>query len=229
MHVKVRLFAGLREIVGGDLDEQFDGEAVSVDDLYARLASSHPKLAPYLSGLAVAIAVNEEYLLDRSALLNDGDEVALIPPISGGDGAPHILLTEAPLDAQAIRDRVRTDASGAVIVFEGVVRAQHEGHAVLRLQYEAYAPMAERVMREIAQSVRDELAVHAIAIHHRTGMLEIGETSLLVAVASEHRAEAFAAALRVVDRVKQSLPVWKKEYGPEGATWQEGVPARPVH
>ena len=230
VRVKIRLFAGLREVAGGDLEERFEGDAVTVADLYVRLEQSQPKLGPYLPGLAIAI--NEEYILDDTEQLRDGDEVALIPPISGGATArgetPHVLVTAEPLDARALRDLVRTDASGGVVVFEGVVRDRHEGHAVLRLEYEAYPQMAERVMREIVRAVAEELAVHDVAVHHRTGMLEIGETSLLVAVSAEHRAEAFAAALRVVDRVKQSVPVWKKEHGPDGAIWQEGVPAHPV-
>ncbi len=231
MRVKIRLFAGLRDVVGGDLDESFEGDSITVAELNRHLAEHQPKLGPYLSGLAVAI--NEEYILDDDAELHDGDEVALIPPISGGaesgggDETAHVLVTSDELDPRALRDLVRTDHSGAVVIFEGVVRDRHEGHEVLRIEYEAYDSMAERQLRAVADAVTAELPVHDIAVHHRVGALEIGEVSLLVAVSAEHRAEAFAAALRVVDRVKESVPVWKREFTPDGAVWQEGLPARP--
>ena len=187
----------------------------------------HPKLGPYLPGLA--IAVNEEYILDEEEQLHDGDEVALIPPISGGgEPPPHFLVSDEPLDPRALRELVRTDRSGAVVVFEGVVRNHHEGHDVLHIEYEAYVPMAVRQLEAVAKAVREELPVHDIAVHHRIGTLDIGDISLLVAVSAEHRAEAFAAALRAVDRVKESVPVWKKEFTPEGTVWQEGLPARPA-
>jgi molybdopterin synthase catalytic subunit len=232
VRVNVRLFAGLRQLVGGDLEEHFEADTITVAELTRRLAESQPALKPHFEVLA--IAVNQEYCTDRAQRLRDGDEVALIQPISGGapeDGAhatPHYLVTSAALDAPALRALVLTPASGAVVLFEGVVRDRHEGHEVLRLEYEAYEPMAERVMRQVGEAVVRDYDVHDVAIHHRTGMLEIGETSLLVAVSAEHRAQAFEAALAAVDRVKQSVPVWKREYGPNGATWQEGVPPQPV-
>ncbi len=199
---------------------------------------SHEKLKPYLTG--VAIAVNEDYILNDDETLKDGDTVALIPPISGGssnapDGAggelPLFLVTDAPLQVQALRNAVMTPASGAAVVFEGVVRDHHEGHEVLRLEYEAYVPMAEKQLRAVADEVMADFAdreLHGIAIHHRTGTLEIGDTSLVVAVSAAHRGDAFAAALRAVDRVKETVPVWKKEHGPDGTQWQEGVQPRPV-
>ncbi len=248
MRVNVKLFAGLKDIVGGDLEARFDGAEVTVEQLKQQLATAHPRLEPYLSGLAVAI--NDEYILGDEELLHDGDEVALIPPISGGAGSEgaeseggadgeqtaespdgetaRYLVTADVLDPQALRDLVRSDRSGAVVVFEGVVRDRHEGYAVERIEYEAYDSMAVKQLRAVAEAVLAELPVHAIAVHHRTGVVEIGETSLLVAVAAEHRAEAFAAALRVVDRVKESVPVWKKEFTPDGPVWQTGSPARPV-
>ena len=229
MQVTVRLFAGLKERFGPELREGFNEDAIPVDELLERVIEMYPALGEYLPSLA--IAVNREYVQDSKQLIREGDEVALISPISGGAEAgevPHFLVTPAPLDARAVRDVVRTDASGAVVVFEGVVRDRHEGHEVLRLEYDAYPEMAERVLREVADAVRSEFAIHDIAIHHRTGMLEIGEASLVVAVSAEHRAEAFAAAERAVDAVKASVPVWKREHGPGGATWQEGAPARPI-
>ena len=123
-----------------------------------------------------------------------------------------------------------TPASGACVVFEGVVRDHHEGRAVERLEYEAYEEMAlrqmERVAAEVAEEYRDR-EVHDIAIHHRVGPLVVGETSLIVAVSAAHRRDAFEAALRAVDRVKETVPVWKKEWGPDGSHWQEGVVPTP--
>lgn len=228
MQVTIHLFAGLRDIVGGDITEVFEADSISVSTLRERLAESHEKLKPYLTG--VAIAVNEDYILNDNAELKDGDTVALIPPIAGGAVEP-FLVTELPLDTMALRELVMTPASGAAVLFEGAVRDHHEGHEVLRLEYEAYTPMAERQLRLVAEEVLADFAdreVHQIAIHHRTGTLEIGEVSLLVAVSAAHRKDAFDAALRAVDRVKETVPVWKKEHGPEGATWQEGVQPKPV-
>ncbi len=234
MRVTVRLFAGLREVIGSDaLIEEFATPDVTVETLRVRLGEAHPKLGPYLSG--VAIAVNEEYILEPGTALHDGDTVALIPPISGGADAvnatPKILVTHAALDPRALRDAVMTPASGACVVFEGVVRDHHEGHAVLRLQYEAYEEMATRQLEAVARETIAAYAdreVYDVAVHHRIGMLEVGETSLLVVVSAAHRQDAFEAALRTVDRVKETVPVWKKEWGPDGAQWQEGVQPKPA-
>ncbi len=231
MQVTVRLFAGLREVAGSDrIVEEFDGADVTVEALRARLDEAHPKLRPYLSG--VAIAVNEEYILEPGTTLNDGDTVALIPPIAGGAAeVPLFLVTPAVLEPRGLRDAVMTTASGACVVFEGVVRDHHEGREVERLEYEAYEEMAERQLRAVADEVMRDFAdreVHAVGIHHRIGGLEVGETSLLVVVSAAHRQDAFEAALRAVDRVKETVPVWKKEWGPNGAHWQEGVRPRPA-
>lgn len=231
MRVTVRLFAGLREVIGSDaIVEEFATSDVTVETLRARLGEAHPKLGPYLSG--VAIAVNEEYILEPGTALKDGDTVALIPPISGGaNETPKILVTQAVLDPRALRDAVMTPASGACVVFEGVVRDHHEGHAVLRLQYEAYEEMATLQLATVARETLSAFAdreVYDVAIHHRIGMLEVGETSLLVVASAAHRQDAFEAALRTVDRVKETVPVWKKEWGPDGAQWQEGVQPKPA-
>ena len=229
MDVRIRLFAQLRELMGCEvLLERFEADAVTAAGLRRRLEASRPRLRPHLETLALAI--NEEYCADPGAEIRAGDEVALIQPVSGG-ATPPFLVTGAPLDREALGALVRTPASGAVVLFEGVVRNRHEGRAVARLEYEAYAPMAARQLEAAAREVLAEFAdreVHRIAAHHRTGMLEVGETSLLVAVAAAHRGDAFAAALRAVDRIKETVPVWKREHGPDGAAWQEGAPPRPA-
>ncbi len=229
MQIRIRLFAQLRELMGGDLDEDVGGDRITVAELHRHLERTHPALEPYLPTLAVAI--NQEYCLDAATEIGPGDEVALIQPISGGaDTTPRYLITGETLDRDALRDLVATDASGAVVLFEGVVRNHHEGRAVARLEYEAYAPMAERQMAAVGDEVLAEYAdreVHAIAAHHRIGMLEIGDVSLLVAVSAAHRGDAFKAALRAVDRIKETVPVWKREHGVDGSMWQEGVSPRP--
>ena len=161
MDVQIRLFAQLRELMGSEiLHEQFAAERVTVAELQRRLEDSRPQLRPYLPVLALAI--NEEYCLDAGAEIREGDEVALIQPISGGSGgvAP-FAVTEQPLDRDALRELVRTDASGAVVLFEGVVRDHHEGHAVLRLEYEAYASMAARQLEAVGREVLAEFAERA--------------------------------------------------------------------
>lgn len=240
MQVKVRLFAGLRELLGSELDEPFEGESVTVAEFRLRLGERYPQLGPHLE--CAAIAVNEEYVRDADARIEAGDTVALIPPVSGGSDqaippvsggseTPHFLVTEAELDRDALRDLVCTDEAGAVVLFEGIVRNHHQGHPVLRLEYEAYPSMAEKQLAAVAAEVLAEFAdreVYDLAAHHRTGMIEIGEASLLVAVSAAHRRDAFEAALRAVDRIKETVPVWKKEYGPEGAVWQEGIEPAPA-
>lgn len=239
MHVTVKLFASLRELAGSsDLDEEFEGDSVTVAEFRERFAERVPALKPQLE--SVAIAVNEEYTRRGDAPIRDGDVVALIPPIAGGADQPaagenaaatHFLCTDQVLDHDALRELVRTDAAGAVVLFEGIVRNHHEGHEVLRLEYEAYGPMAEKQLAAVAAEVLRDYAnreVYDIAAHHRTGPMGIGDVSLLVAVSAAHRKDAFDAALRTVDRIKETVPVWKKEYGPNGATWQEGIAPVPT-
>lgn len=234
MRVHIRLFAGIRELMGGDIDAEFEGSEVSLAAFRAHLAKEHPALEPYLPVLAVAI--NQEYVTDSTTLIREGDEVALIQPISGGapdadpsgsaagGSVPYYRLSSEPLDPRALRDLVRTDASGAVVLFEGTVRNHHEGRAVERLEYEAYDAMVERQLARVGEEVRRDFPeVHGIAIHHRAGMLAVGDAAVLVAVSAAHRHAAFAAAERAMDRVKETVPVWKREWGPDGAMWQEGA------
>ena len=140
------------------------------------------------------------------------------------------LVTAKVLDSSLIRSAVQTDESGAVIIFEGVVRNHHEGHSVIRLEYEAYVEMATtqilHVRDEILSAFR-EREIYEVIIQHRIGALDIGDTSLVVAVSAAHRADAFEAALQAVDRVKETVPIWKKEWSVDGAQWQEGIEPKP--
>jgi len=226
--ITIQLFAGLKDIVGSDIIENFDQESISVAELRQHLEQNYEKLRPYLSG--VAIAINEDYVLDDNIELHDGDSVALIPPIAGG-ADPSFLITKQILRPSTIKKLVTTPSSGAIVIFEGVVRNLHEGRKVLRLEYEAYDTMALKQLELVGGEILSQFVnreVHKIAIHHRIGMLEIGDISLLVAISATHRADAFEAANLAVDRVKETVPIWKKEYGLNGTMWQEGISPKPV-
>jgi molybdopterin synthase catalytic subunit len=200
-------------------------EGATVLDLKQRLANVYPAVRPVME--TVVCAVGEEYVpLDER--LRDGAEVALIPPVSGGS-SDLFRVTSDPLDAQKLADLVRRNEAGAIALFYGVVRNHSEGRDVARLQYEAYEPMALRKLREAAAETRRRFPeISEIGAWHRTGLLEIGETSLLVAVSSPHRAEAFTACHWAVDRIKETVPVWKKEHWRNGgAQWVEGHPVEP--
>jgi len=155
--------------------------------------------------------------------MSDGERSNQTPPAA----APLFLVTADALDPARLSASVATPEAGAIVLFAGVVRNNNLGRQVDHLVYEAYAPLAERTMADIAGEARTRWDLNAVAIHHRTGRLEIGEASLLVAVASPHRAEAFAACGYCVDRVKQIVPVWKKEVWDDGSSWIEGTPVSP--
>jgi len=227
--VSVRLFAGLRQLVGERELRMTLPDGATVGALRERLAEDYPAVRAFLPTLVCA--VGEEYVPPAHPL-RDGDVVAVIPPVSGGaDGAPAasvapddrlFAVTEAPLDPGPLVEAVRRDEAGAVALFYGVVRNENRGRRVLYLEYDAYPEMALKKLREVADEVRARFGVTAVGALHRTGRLEIGETSLLVAVSAPHRAEAFAACHAAVDRIKQVVPVWKKEVFEGGEAWVEG-------
>jgi molybdopterin converting factor subunit 1 len=217
--VNVRLFAGLHDLIGQRQVSVELSEGATVSDLREHLSSQYPAVTPFLPTLV--FAVGEEYVAHEHAL-RDGDEVALIPPVSGGAAADRFAVTKGPLDPQALVDSVRKDESGAVALFCGVVRNNNRGRRVLHLEYEAYPSMAEKKMREIADEIRSRWQISDVAIQHRVGRMEVGETSLLVAVSAPHRREAFEACHHAVDRIKQIVPVWKKEVFEGGEVWVEG-------
>jgi len=227
MKAKVRLFARLSELAGTRETEVELGEGMSVAEAFRLLCRRYPRLADYDSRLM--FAVNSEYVPAQHPL-RGGDELALIPPVSGGGSArPEPVeglfeVTPEPLDPQRLVEKVRRDESGAVVLFLGVVRDNSQGRRVLYLEYDAYPEMAERVMREIAGEAMERWPLTDVAIQHRTGRLEIGETSLLVAVSAPHRKEALEACQQLVDRFKEVVPIWKKEVWEGGEVWIEGEP-----
>jgi MoaE-MoaD fusion protein len=205
MRVHVKLFAGLRERAGWS-ERELDG-ADRVADVWPAL-----ELGDEPEGLLYA--VNREYA-DRDQLLADGDEVALIPPVSGGA----FRLTAEPLSVDAVVDEVRSDQAGAVVTFIGTTRLQSRGRTVLHLDYEAYEEMAEQVMAEIAAELKGRYDLFEIAIHHRTGRVEIGDASVVIAVSAPHRQDALAACKDAIDTLKQQVPLWKKEFYEGGEEW----------
>lgn len=192
------------------------------------LADRYPGLEVHRD--RVAVAVNEEYAAwDRG--LADGDVVAFVPPVSGGSEPDVVTVDvhvgEAPVSAAALRELVASPAAGAIATFEGTVRDHTGDRPTSHLEYEAYAPMAERLLRDIAAAAAEHWDIVGIAIHHRVGRLEIGEVSVAVAVSAGHRAEAFAACRFAIDTLKSEAPIWKKEYQPDGSHWVEGpIPGR---
>jgi molybdopterin converting factor subunit 1 len=201
MKVTVRLFAGLRERAGGQhVDVELPDDA-SVGDLLAAMASTPVgRLEP---GQCV-VAINREYA-PASARVSADDEVALIPPVSGGGGGPAVRVTGEPLDVAALAAAVRDPRAGAVVLFEGVTREVPE------LDYEAYAEMALGRLRAIAEEEAARHGLCADAIEHRVGTVPLGEPSVIVAASSPHRGEAFAGARALIDRVKAEAPIWKVE------------------
>ena len=221
MKVNISLFAGLHDLVGKRevMMELADGS--TVDQLRDELATLFPVVIPYLATLVCA--VDDEFVA-TDHLLADGDEVALIPPVSGGS-ADLFLVTSEVLEPQRLTDAVRADESGAVTLFYGVARNNNEGRAVRALEYEAHDTLAEKKLREVGDEVLKRFDITGIGVHHRTGHIEVGETSLLVAVSSAHRREAFEACHFAVDRIKETVPIWKKEIWVEGGSdWVAGHP-----
>lgn len=226
VNVHVRLFAGLHQLVGErELTMELpDGATVGM--LRDRLGEQYPVVQAFLPTLVCA--VDEEYVPSEH-VLRDGDEVALIPPVSGGGDLFDITPDPIEARAAALMQAVRTDACGAVALFYGVVRDNNMGRTVQYLEYDAYPEMALKKMREVAAEVKAKYPVERVGVLHRTGRLEVGETSLLVAVSAGHRAEAFDACHYAVDRIKQIVPIWKKEVWDDGEEWIEGhVPEVPA-
>lgn len=225
MEISLRLFASLHELVGRrELRLELD-DGATVQDLKQRLSRDYPATGPVLD--RVVFAIDDEYVAFNERL-HDGAKVAAIPPVSGGATAPLFLVTHAVLEPQALVDAVRSDADGAIDLFYGVVRNHNDGKQVSHLEYEAHESMALKKLQQVAEETKRRYPlISTLGAWHRIGRLEVGETSLLVAVAAAHRRESFEACLWAVDRIKEIVPVWKKEYGPDGSFWIEGHAVEP--
>src|SRR3984893_14094319 len=221
MRVRVLFFGRLKDIVGKSEENADLFEGARVEDLFARYGRSFPELAQFRS--SVVASVNQEFAEWR-APLSSGDEVAFLPPVSGGGtsagaavGENQCALVRHRIDAADIFEKLKSPPDGAVVVFEGIVRNHSGNRVTLYLEYEAYETMALAKMREIGEQMREKFSIRRFAMIHRLGRLEIGETSVLIAVCSAHRAAAFDACRFGIDTLKSTVPIWKKEFFRDGA------------
>lgn len=234
MQVKVQYLGMLREFAGRESESAEVPDGALLGSLFDTLQLRIPQLTQFRA--SIALAVNYEYS-GRETVLKDGDEVALIPPVSGGapepqgavamDTADHAALVRQRIDGAAIASAIKQPEDGAVVLFDGIVRNQTRGRRTLYLEYTAYEVMALKQMEQLAVQALANFAVRDVWLVHRLGRLEIGETSVLIAVASAHRAAAFEACRWVIDTLKKTVPIWKKEFFKDGAVWADGEPFPP--
>jgi MoaE-MoaD fusion protein len=219
MVLRVLFFGQLREIVGVAEEACLAPDESKLEDLFAIYADRFPRLAEFRASIAASI--NQEYA-PWNARPRAGDEVAFLPPVSGGSPQPFediVQIVRAIIRTEQIVATLKAAEDGAVAVFEGIVRNHSRGKTTLYLEYEAYEPMALAEMRKLAREAGERWKIVRIAIAHRVGTVEIGETSVAIAVSSAHRAEAFEACRFAIDRLKEIVPIWKKEYFEGGELW----------
>jgi molybdopterin synthase catalytic subunit len=219
MKVTVLFFGVTHDLTGFNLEQLEISPGENLDSLWRRYEARFPKLGPIADSLV--LAVNQE-IARRSTLLQDGDEVAFMPPVSGGADDDFFRITRDPIPVAALAGQIRAPEDGAVVVFEGIVRNNSRGRATLYLEYEGYEPMALGKMEQIGREAKQKFAIDSIGMIHRLGRMEIGETSVAIFVAAAHRRAAFEACQYGIDRLKQIVPIWKKEYFADGAVWAEG-------
>jgi MoaE-MoaD fusion protein len=223
MRVRVLFFGQLREITGVEQEDAELSEGARVQDLFERYGRRFPKLASFRA--SIAASVNQEYATWR-APLSSGDEVAFLPPVSGGQQAAIdediFQIGRDVIRPQEIIESLKRPEDGALVIFDGFVRNNFKGNRTLYLEYQAYEAMALAKMREIGTEIRAKFPIHRLAMVHRLGRLDVGETSVLIAVSSVHRGAAFEACRYAIDTLKRVVPIWKKEYFAGGAVWAEG-------
>jgi len=233
VRIRVLFFGVLRDIVGLREDSLDVPEGGHVSTVFEHYASKFPRLREVSS--SIVLALNQQFS-EPTAPLADGDEVAFLPPVSGGSGAflqeivdpagHFFAITRDPIDGRALVKRLQQDHDGAVVTFDGVTRNNTKGRATRYLEYECYEGMAIKMMaqigREIAARTTEAGSISRIGIIHRLGKLEIGEASVVVVATSPHRKAAFEAALEGINRLKRLVPIWKKEYFADGEVWVEG-------
>ena len=219
MKLSVLYFAVFRERLGRS-DDSFElADGVTVREAVDALAAQHAPIAQLRGRFRVA--VNQEFV-DDTHVLRDGDELALIPPVAGGAGddtCRHVELTDRTLSLDRCINAVRGDGMGGIATFTGMVRLHSRGTTIDHLEYEAYAPMAIKVMTELCNEIEAEIPGTRIAVEHRVGTLQIGDIAVVIAAAAPHRAEAFTACRAMIDRLKDRVPIWKKEISVDGAEW----------
>lgn len=214
MKISVRYFAHLRERLHKHTETIELSEPATVGDLLLHLGEAEPLIAR--SRRSLQVAVNEEFA-PQSTPLKDGDEVALIPPVAGG--SPHVRLSHDPLSYDEVIAAVSGPGQGGLVLFAGMVRDHNEGKQVVRLDYEAYDQMAVRKMAEIVTRIESAQPGVRLAMVHRVGSLHIGDLAVILAASAPHRAEAFSACRAAIEALKVEVPIWKKEFSPDGAEW----------
>jgi molybdopterin converting factor subunit 1 len=215
VEVGIRYFAMIREIVGRSSERRRVPENATVGALFDALIAEHPRLERVRP--VTMLMVNQTYV-DADHALRDGDEVALIPPVSGGAGG-RFRVQDEPLDPRANEALVAHPGAGAIVTFVGTVRDHGRGRGVTRLEYEAYAPAAERMLEQIGREIAERWQLEHVAIAHRVGSLPVGEASVVISVAAPHRDAAFDACRYAIERIKEIVPIWKKEFYEDGAIW----------
>ena len=227
MRVRVLLFGQLKDIVGRQEDLLDLPPGSNLSAVMAHYAERYPRFQGLNS--SIACSINQEYA-QGSAVLKEGDEVGLLPPVSGGKAkaeelrSEHCAIVRETIDLQAIKKSLEHPEDGAALLFEGVVRNNTRGRRTLYLDYEAYETMALNEMEKLSQVALERFKVRDVRLVHRLGRLEIGETSVLIGVASAHRAAAFEACRWLIDTLKKTVPIWKKEHFEDGAVWADGEP-----
>jgi MoaE-MoaD fusion protein len=231
MQVRVLFFGVLKDLVGEAAESLSLPERATLRDLLNHYEARIPALRSLSS--AIAMSINQQYA-GPEAKLEPEDEVALLPPVSGGSrdrtldprdgGGNWVEITREKIDTRALLEKIKCPADGAVVVFEGVVRDNSRGRRTLFLDYEAYEEMALKQMKGLAEQALSSFPIRAAVMVHRVGRLAIGDASVVVLVAAAHRAAAFDAGRWLIDRLKQTVPIWKKEYFEDGAVWAEGEP-----
>ncbi|MFN0248696.1 MAG: molybdopterin converting factor subunit 1 [Kofleriaceae bacterium] len=214
MRVTVLYFAVLRERLHIDEESLELAEGARVQDAISELARRHEPIATLRTKFRVA--VNQDFADDNHPLA-EGDELALIPPVAGG--AHHVLLLETPLSLDRVVSAVSGPGMGGVVTFTGMVRDHARGKTVVRLDYSAYASMAVKEMTRIIETIETAVPSARLAVEHRVGSLAVGDLAVVIAAAAPHRAEAFDACRQMIERLKESVPIWKKEFGDDGSTW----------
>jgi MoaE-MoaD fusion protein len=231
VRVRVLFFGALKEITGRSEDQLELDPGACLGTVFEHYAAIFPELREMERSIALA---RNQCFAGASERIADGDEIALLPPVSGGaqpwthqlteePGGHFFALTREPIDTRALAGRVLRGEDGAVVTFEGVVRNNTAGRRTLHLDYECYEPMAVKVMAGIGCEVARTYSIGRIAMVHRLGRLEVGETSVAIAVSAPHRKAAFDAALEGINRLKRTVPIWKKEHFADGAVWVEGA------
>ena len=223
MKISVLLFGQAREFAGTQSLDLELAEGATVAEAFAQVAARQSKLDAIAPSLL--FAVNEEYA-SRNQRLNEGDLLAVLPPVSGGEEISRDIfeITREPIDISGLRLRLLEGDSGAVVIFDGVARNNTKGRRTLHLEYEGYTEMALRTMQQICGEIHDKWRINRIGMIHRVGRVDITESSVVIVVTSAHRKIAFEACEYAINRLKKIVPIWKKEFFEDGEIWVEGDP-----